>query len=106
MNTSTITKLKEHSEKKQRPKGQKKKNKPAANPQKPGEADPQEEGLYAQVRQDEALRAYHTARLLETPGYGHLGEGGAGEMVEQMLRLSTLLYEMLLEERKEAIHER
>lgn len=58
----------------------------------------QEEVLYAQVRQDEALRAYHTAKLLETPGYTRLREDEASEMVGQMLRLSCLLYEMLLEQ--------
>ncbi|MBF9255012.1 hypothetical protein I2I11_17055 [Pontibacter sp. 172403-2] len=58
----------------------------------------QEEGLYQQVKQDEALGAYHTAKLLGTPGYTHLTAEEAGGMVEQMLRLTTLLYEMLLEE--------
>ncbi|MFD1188056.1 hypothetical protein [Pontibacter rugosus] len=54
-----------------------------------------EEGLYAQVRQDERLREQHVARLLETDGYGHLSADGASDMVEQMLRLCTLMYEML-----------
>ncbi|MCC9138720.1 hypothetical protein ACFSKU_14580 [Pontibacter silvestris] len=58
----------------------------------------QEEGLYRLVKQDEALRAYHTAKLLDTPGYSHLSVEEAGDVVEQMLRLSILMYEMLLEE--------
>ncbi len=58
----------------------------------------QEEGLYQQVIQDEQLRLYHVAKLLDTPGYTHLTQQEASDMVEQMLRLSTLLYEMLQDE--------
>lgn len=53
------------------------------------------EGLYAQVKQDERLREQHVARLLETDGYGHLSADEASDITEQMLRLCTLLYEML-----------
>ncbi|MCC9168124.1 hypothetical protein [Pontibacter harenae] len=71
------------------------------NASNPGESQEQpsqqEEGLYQLVKEDDALQVYHTARLLDTPGYSHLSVEEAGEMVEQMLRLSTLMYEMLLD---------
>ena len=60
----------------------------------------EEEGLYGLVRQDEQFCAYHTARLLATPGHTGLTEAEAGDMVEQMLRLSCLVYEMLSGEGK------
>ncbi|WP_143741225.1 hypothetical protein [Pontibacter ramchanderi] len=58
----------------------------------------QGEGLYEQVRQDEQLRLQHVAKLLATPGYSHLSDEVASDMVDQMLRLSTLLYELVLAE--------
>ncbi|MCC9138914.1 hypothetical protein ACFSKU_14805 [Pontibacter silvestris] len=61
----------------------------------------QEEGLYKQVKQDEQLRPYHVQKLLNTPGYGHLTEEKASDMVEQMLRFSCLLYELVMEEPKQ-----
>lgn len=60
----------------------------------------EEEGLYQKVEQDEQLRLYHVAKLLGTPGYTGLFETEAGDMVEQMLRLSCLVYEMLSGEGK------
>ncbi|MFB9864322.1 hypothetical protein [Rufibacter immobilis] len=64
----------------------------------PGDIDNEGDGFYQAVREDGHLRAHHLAKLLSTPGYGHLSEEDGGEMVDQMLRLSTLLYGMLRQE--------
>ena len=72
-----------------------------ANSPKQGENQEQTqqgEGLYGLIEQDEQLRAYHSQKLLDTPGYSHLAAEEASDIVEQMLRLSTLMYEMLLEQ--------
>ncbi len=56
------------------------------------------EGFYRHVREDGQLRERHIAALLSTPGYGHLSEEQAGETVDQMLRLTSLLYGVLRQE--------
>ncbi|GAB3534941.1 hypothetical protein GCM10027443_22940 [Pontibacter brevis] len=64
------------------------------------QADPMEEqhegSLYALVRQDQLLMAYHTARLRSTPGYGHLSESEASDLAGQMLNLAALMCQMAL----------
>ncbi|MCC9168629.1 hypothetical protein [Pontibacter harenae] len=96
----TLTNQKQPLTKQQGRKGQQAKQPKVNSPKKGGneEQTQQGESLYGLIGQDEQLRACHTQKLLDTLGYSHLSADEASDIVEQMLRLCTLMYEMLLEQ--------
>ncbi|PRY11906.1 hypothetical protein CLV24_10931 [Pontibacter ummariensis] len=91
----TVRKEQSRQEKNKEPRNETLKEQEKSQKSEPELGDQQDDGLYLLIKEDRQLRADHVVRLLSTTGYGHLPKDEAEGMVEQMIRLSCLMYEML-----------